>query len=48
MSGFVKIFKVKDGEKDKTIWIKIEDLNNTELNTLPAYDDKHLKNKIRT
>ena len=67
MSGFVKTFKVKDGDKDKsnklisfqidnekllekykTIWTKIEDLKNIELNTLPVYDDRYIKTKIRT
>ena len=27
---------------------KIEDLKNTKLNTLPVYDDKYIKTKIRT
>ena len=35
-------------EKDKTIWTKIEDLKNTELNALPVYDDRYIKIKIRT
>ena len=35
-------------EKYKTIWIRIEDLNNIEFNTLPVYDDRYLKAKIRT
>ena len=67
MSGYVKTFKVKDGDKDKsnklisfqindekllekykTIWAKIEDLKNIELNTLPVYDDRYIKAKIRT
>ena len=66
MSGYVKMFKVKDGLKDKnnrlmyfriddeklsqkykTIWTKIEDLKNIELNTLPVYDDRYIKTKIR-
>ena len=57
MSGYIKTFKVKDGDKDKnnklmffriddekllekykTIWRKIEELKNIELNALPAYD----------
>ena len=35
-------------EKYKTIWIRIEDLNNIEFNTLPVYDDRYLKAKIRS
>ena len=35
-------------EKYKTIWIKIENLNNFELNASPVYDDRYLKIKIRT
>ena len=65
MSGYVKTFKVKDGdkyknnklmsfhiddkkktEKCKTIWTKIEDLKNIELNDLPVYDDRYIKVKI--
>ena len=37
----------KDGgkllEKYITIWTKIEDLQNIELNTLPVYDDRYRK-----
>ena len=33
-------------EKYKTIWSKIKDLKNTELNTLPVYDDRYIKTKI--
>ena len=29
--------------KYKTIWAKIEDLKNIELNTLPVYGDRHIK-----
>ena len=55
MSGYIKTFKVKDGDKDKnnklimlsiddekllekykTIWNKIEDLKNIELNAFPV------------
>ena len=32
-------------EKYKTTWTKIEDLQNIELNTLPAYDDRYIKPK---
>ena len=35
-------------EKYKTTWTKIEDLKNIELNALPVYDDKYIKNKIIT
>ena len=35
-------------EKYKAIWTKIEDLKNVELNTLPVYDDRYIKTKIRT
>ena len=67
MSGYVKTFKVKDGDKDennklisfriddeklpekyKTICPKIEDIKNINLNTLPVYDDRYIKPKIRT
>ena len=34
-------------EKYKAIWIKIEDLENIELNALPVYDDRYIKTKIR-
>ena len=41
-----------DGDKllkrYKTIWIKIEDLTNFVLNALPVYDDRYIKNKMRT
>ena len=66
MDGYVKTFKMKDGDKDKNnklisfciedekilkkyraIWTKIEDLKNIELNALPFYDDRYIKNKIR-
>ena len=32
-------------EKYKTIWTKIEDLKNTELDALPVYDDRYIKVK---
>ena len=35
-------------EKYKTIWTKIEDLKNILLNALPVYDERYIKNKIRT
>ena len=31
-----------------TIWTKIEDSKNIELNVLPVYDDRYIKTKIRT
>ena len=33
--------------KYKTIWAKTEDLKNIELNTLPVYDHRYIKPKIR-
>ena len=43
----------KEWDKDKnnklvSIWTKIEDIWNIELNALPAYDDRYIKTKIRT
>ena len=35
-------------EKYKTIWIKIEGLQNIKLNALPVYDDRCIKTKMRT
>ena len=35
-------------ENYKTIWTKIEGLQNIELNALPGYDHRYLKTKIRT
>ena len=35
-------------KKYKTIWTKIEDLQNIELSPLPVYDDRYIKTKIRT
>ena len=37
----------KNLEKYKAIWAKIEDIKNIELNTLPVYDAKYIKTKIR-
>ena len=34
-------------EKYKTIWTKIDDLKNIDLNALPVYDDRYIKVKIR-
>ena len=53
MTGYLKTFKVKEGDNKlmsfciKTIWTKIEDLKNIELNVLPVYDDRYVKTKIR-
>ena len=38
----------KLSEKYKTIWPKIEDLKNIELNVLPVFDNRYIKTKIRT
>ena len=35
-------------EKYKSIWIKIGDLKNVELDALPVYDNKYIKTKTRT
>ena len=35
-------------EKSKTIWTKIENLRNIDLNLLPVYNDRYIKAKIRT
>ena len=35
-------------EKYITIWTKIEDVKDIELNALPVYDDRYIKAKIRT
>ena len=35
-------------EKYKAIWTKIEDFKNIELYPLTVYDDRYIKNKIRT
>ena len=35
-------------ETYKTIWTKIEDLENIELDALPVYDDRYVKAKINT
>ena len=65
MSGYVKTFKVKGGDKDsklmsfyidnektlekcKSIWTKIEDMKNIELNALLVYENRYIKTKIRT
>ena len=62
MSGYVKTFKIKDGDKNKnnismsffiddekllkrykTIWTKIEEFINIDLNDLPDYDDRFIE-----
>ena len=43
-----RIFDEKLLEKYKTIWTKIEDSKNIELNALPVYDNRYIKTKIRT
>ena len=67
ISGYVKIFKVKDGnknqntklmsfrmdddnllEKHKTIWNKIEDFKNIELQSLSVYADRYRKRNTKT
>ena len=40
--------KWRKGENHKTIWTKIKDFENIELNGLPVYDDRYIKTKIRT
>ena len=35
-------------EKYKAIWTKIKSLKNIKLNPLSVYDNRHIKNKIRT
>ena len=42
------IYDEKLLEKYKSIWSKIEDLKNIKLNTLPVYDDRYIKTKIKT
>ena len=39
--------KIKLLEKIKTIWTKMEDLKNIELNALPVCDGRYMKTKIR-
>ena len=66
MGGYIKTFKVKDGDKDKnklmsfgigdeklldknkTVWTKIEDIKNIELNALQVYNGRYIKTKIKT
>ena len=67
MSGYVKAFKDKGGdrnkkntllslriednnvlEKYKTIWVKIRNLKNIELDAFQVYDDRYITTKIRT
>ena len=35
-------------EKHKTIWTKIEDLKDIELNALLVYDDRYINTKTKT
>ena len=35
-------------KKCKAIWTKIEDFKKIKLNTLPVYDERYIKNKLRT
>ena len=35
-------------QKYKAIWTRTEDLKNIELSALPVYDERYIKNKIRT
>ena len=44
-------FRIDDDKllaKYKTIWTKIESLLIIKLDALPVYDDRYIKNKIRT
>ena len=34
--------------KYKTIWTKVEDFKNIELDRFPVYHDRYIKTKIRT
>ena len=43
-----RIYDEKLLEKYKSIWTKFEDLKNIILNSFPVYDDRFIKNKIRT
>ena len=50
-NNILMYFRIDDDkllEKYKTVWNKIEDLKNIELNALPVYNDRYLKIKIRT
>ena len=43
-------FRIHDDEllvKNKTIWSKIGNLKNIQLNALPVYDDRYIKTKMR-
>ena len=44
-------FRIDGGkllQKYKSIWTKIEDLKNIDLNDLPVYDDRYIKTQIKT
>ena len=45
---FFRINDEKLLEKYKAIQTKIEDLKNIRLNTLPVYDDRYIKTKIKS
>ena len=45
MSFLVDVEKLL--EKYKAIWTKTDDLQNTELNALPIYDDEYINPKIK-
>ena len=45
---FFHIDDEKLSEKYKAIWTKIEDLKNIKLKSLPVYDDRYIKTKVRT
>ena len=65
MSGYVKIFKVTDGNKDENNKLMsfciddekllekykttlTEDFKNIKFNTLPVYDERYIKTKLKT
>ena len=35
-------------ERCKTVWTRIKNLKDIKLNALPVYDDKYIKNQVRT
>ena len=44
-------FRIDGGkllQKYKSIWTKIGDLKNIDLNDLPVYDDRYIKTQIKT
>ena len=49
MSGYVKTFKVKDGDKDKNnklMSFRIDDVKLLEKYALPVFDDRYIADKI--